>query len=137
MINGPLKIMGLAIDSHENFIHMPWFDDIDAVIDTTVKFFRVTDNKTECASSRSSVLSTKLFTDIVGSSEKLTDIGDRVWKQTEEFRLEVYELGVTWRELWPAWTFSPRLAPLPSLIMAPRSITYSRSSKDTECINSD
>lgn len=62
--------------------HLPWTGNIETVVDTMMKFFTTNDNKVESSSNHSNVLSTILFTDIVGSSKKLSEIGDRVWRQT-------------------------------------------------------
>jgi pimeloyl-ACP methyl ester carboxylesterase len=56
--------------------HMPWLGDQDAVLDEIEEF--LTGTRPHPALDR--VLATVLFTDIVGSTELLADLGDRRWR---------------------------------------------------------
>lgn len=57
--------------------HAPWAGDVAAVLDELQRFLAgVHDEEAEL----DRVLATVLFTDIVGSTDKLADLGDRGWK---------------------------------------------------------
>ena len=58
--------------------HMPQFEDVDVVIDAIVKFAQARTASESLALDRK--LSTALFTDIVGSTEKLLKMGDEDWR---------------------------------------------------------
>ena len=58
--------------------HMPQFEDVDVVIDAIVKFAQASTASESLALDRK--LSTALFTDIVGSTEKLLKMGDEDWR---------------------------------------------------------
>jgi pimeloyl-ACP methyl ester carboxylesterase len=61
--------------------HIPWIGDVDAVIDRIeafVKEIRVEEAEMD------RFLATVLFTDIVGSTEKAAELGDRRWKEILE-----------------------------------------------------
>lgn len=58
--------------------HMPQFEDVDVVIDSIVKFAQASVTSESLALDRK--LSTALFTDIVGSTEKLLKMGDEDWR---------------------------------------------------------
>ena len=60
--------------------HMPWLGDQDAVLDEIEEF--LTGTRPHPALNR--VLATVLFTDIVGSTELLADLGDRRWRDLLE-----------------------------------------------------
>jgi class 3 adenylate cyclase len=60
--------------------HMPWLGDQDAVLDEIEEF--LTGTRPHPALDR--VLATVLFTDIVGSTELLADLGDRRWRDLLE-----------------------------------------------------
>jgi class 3 adenylate cyclase len=55
--------------------HLPWIGDSDAVVDAIAEF--VTGAPLPCDVDR--VLATVLFTDIVGSTERAAQMGDRAW----------------------------------------------------------
>jgi len=57
--------------------HMPWVGDQDAILDEIQEF--VTGVRPAAESDR--VLATVLFTDIVGSTEQATSLGDRAWQE--------------------------------------------------------
>ena len=57
--------------------HMPWVGDQDAILDEIQEF--VTGVRPAPESDR--VLATVLFTDIVGSTEQATSLGDRAWQE--------------------------------------------------------
>jgi len=57
---------------------MPQFEDVDVVIDAIVKFAQASTASESLALDRK--LSTALFTDIVGSTEKLLKMGDEDWR---------------------------------------------------------
>ena len=56
--------------------HLPWFGDSDSVLDEIEEF--VTGRRHEAETDR--ILATVLFTDIVGSTEKASALGDRKWR---------------------------------------------------------
>ena len=61
--------------------HIPWFGDAEAVLREVETFVNsVRDEEAEL----SRVLATVLFTDIVGSTERATALGDRVWRNLLE-----------------------------------------------------
>jgi pimeloyl-ACP methyl ester carboxylesterase len=60
--------------------HMPWLGDQDAVLDEIEEFL----TGTRPHPSLDRVLATVLFTDIVGSTELLADLGDRRWRDLLE-----------------------------------------------------
>lgn len=62
--------------------HMPWIGDAEAVVEATLQFMQASPIQDSERESQPSVLSTVLFTDIVGSSEQLARMGDRKWRQT-------------------------------------------------------
>ena len=57
--------------------HLIWAGDVDAVVDEVEEF--VTGRRPPPHSDR--VLATVLFTDIVGSSERAAELGDRAWRE--------------------------------------------------------
>jgi len=57
--------------------HIPFLGDRDAIVDEIQEF--VTGNRPRPEADR--VLSTVLFTDIVGSTERQAELGDRAWKE--------------------------------------------------------
>jgi pimeloyl-ACP methyl ester carboxylesterase len=70
--------------------HMPWLGDQDAVLDEIQEF--LTGVRPHPALDR--VLATVLFTDIVGSTERAAELGDRRWKELLDQHNELirYEL---------------------------------------------
>jgi class 3 adenylate cyclase len=58
--------------------HLPWIGDADTVLAEIEQF--VTGTKPRTKSDR--VLATILFTDLVGSTERLSTLGDEIWKET-------------------------------------------------------
>jgi len=57
--------------------HLPWIGDQDRVLDETQEFL----TGTRPAADVDRVLATVLFTDIVGSTERAVDLGDRAWRE--------------------------------------------------------
>jgi len=58
--------------------HLPQFEDSDLVLDAIVKFSQANIDRESLEADRK--LSTALFTDIVGSTEKLFSVGDEAWR---------------------------------------------------------
>jgi class 3 adenylate cyclase len=58
--------------------HLPWVGDVDAVLEQIEQFLTGAPPRPHV----DRVLTTILFTDIVGSTQKLSDLGDAVWKET-------------------------------------------------------
>jgi class 3 adenylate cyclase len=61
--------------------HLQWNGDMQAVVDATVQFMQASAPQGGSRESRAGVLSTVLFTDIVGSSTQLAQLGDKKWRQ--------------------------------------------------------
>ena len=59
--------------------HLPQFEDSDIVLDAIVKFAHANIDRESLEADRK--LSTALFTDIVGSTEKLFSVGDEAWRR--------------------------------------------------------
>jgi class 3 adenylate cyclase/pimeloyl-ACP methyl ester carboxylesterase len=59
--------------------HLPQFEDSDLVLDAIVKFSHANIERESLEADRK--LSTALFTDIVGSTEKLFSVGDEAWRR--------------------------------------------------------
>lgn len=59
--------------------HLPQFEDSDLVLDAIVKFSHANIERESLGADRK--LSTALFTDIVGSTEKLFSVGDEAWRR--------------------------------------------------------
>jgi voltage-gated potassium channel len=59
--------------------HLPWLGDAAAVVDAVEE--HLTGTRSQPAPADDTVLSTVLFTDIVGSTEQLARRGDRQWRQ--------------------------------------------------------
>lgn len=59
--------------------HLPQFEDSDLVLDAIVKFSHANIDRETLEADRK--LSTALFTDIVGSTEKLFSVGDEAWRR--------------------------------------------------------
>lgn len=59
--------------------HLPQFEDSDLVLDAIVKFSHANIDRESLEADRK--LSTALFTDIVGSTEKLFSVGDEAWRR--------------------------------------------------------
>jgi pimeloyl-ACP methyl ester carboxylesterase/class 3 adenylate cyclase len=62
-------------------IHFPWVGDMDAIVDEVERFVLALGVE-EAQLDR--VLATVLFTDVVGSTEKASELGDRGWKELVE-----------------------------------------------------
>jgi pimeloyl-ACP methyl ester carboxylesterase/class 3 adenylate cyclase len=60
--------------------HFPWVGDIDSVLDPVEEFLTGTRQERE----PDRVLATVLFTDIVGSTERAAELGDRRWRDVLE-----------------------------------------------------
>jgi hypothetical protein len=56
--------------------HIPWFGDTDALLDEVEEFL----TGTRPAEKPQRLLATVLFTDIVGSTERATQLGDAEWR---------------------------------------------------------
>ena len=56
--------------------HLPWLGDSDAILDEIEEF--ITGGRRDIETDR--ILATVLFTDIVGSTERATQLGDRKWR---------------------------------------------------------
>jgi class 3 adenylate cyclase len=56
--------------------HLPWIGDSDSILDEIEEF--VTGHRSDAETDR--ILATVLFTDIVGSTERATSLGDRKWR---------------------------------------------------------
>ncbi len=57
--------------------HLPWVGDVDSVLDEVEQFVTGTRRATE----PDRVLASVLFTDIVGSTERAAELGDRRWRE--------------------------------------------------------
>jgi pimeloyl-ACP methyl ester carboxylesterase len=66
--------------------HLPWAGDADAVIDEVREFL----TGVRVGPDTDRVLATVMFTDVVGSTERVVALGDRKWKDT----LEVHDRAV-------------------------------------------
>jgi class 3 adenylate cyclase len=60
--------------------HLPWLGDADWIVDEVAQFLA----GTRAAAEHERVLATVLFTDIVGSTERVAAIGDRRWRDLIE-----------------------------------------------------
>jgi class 3 adenylate cyclase/alpha-beta hydrolase superfamily lysophospholipase len=60
--------------------HVSWAGDVDGPLDEIQEF--ITGMRPERVEEPDRVLATILFTDIVGSTERATELGDRAWKET-------------------------------------------------------
>jgi hypothetical protein len=58
--------------------HYPWFGNVDAVVAEVEEFLTVT----RCVPAGDRQLATVLFTDIVGSTERAVELGDRPCRGT-------------------------------------------------------
>jgi pimeloyl-ACP methyl ester carboxylesterase len=85
------RIPGAKIVELSGSDHMPWLGEQDAVLDEIQEF--LTGVRPHPALDR--VLATVLFTDIVGSTERAAELGDRRWKELldQHNALIRYELG--------------------------------------------
>jgi pimeloyl-ACP methyl ester carboxylesterase len=70
------RIPGAKLVELEGVDHLPWVGDQDSVLDEVEEFLTGTRGSAE----HDRVLATVLFTDIVGSTEKATELGDRRWR---------------------------------------------------------
>jgi len=59
---------------------MPWFGDVGAVMQTLRRFLGIAPTAVDT----DRFLATVLFTDIVGSTERASELGDRAWKEVVE-----------------------------------------------------
>jgi class 3 adenylate cyclase len=60
--------------------HLPQFEDSQEVLEAMVRFVKVSrQSRSDCIDDKK--LSTALFTDIVGSTEKLIQMGDQAWRK--------------------------------------------------------
>ncbi len=70
------RIPGAKLVELDGADHLPWVGDQDAVVDELEEFLTGARGSAE----HDRVLATVLFTDIVGSTEKATELGDRRWR---------------------------------------------------------
>jgi pimeloyl-ACP methyl ester carboxylesterase/class 3 adenylate cyclase len=75
------RILGATFVELPGNVHFPWVGDQDAILDEVERFV-VGAEEIEAELDRS--LATVLFTDIVGSTERAAELGDRGWKQLLE-----------------------------------------------------
>jgi pimeloyl-ACP methyl ester carboxylesterase len=75
------RILGATFVELPGNVHFPWVGDQDAILDEVERFV-VGAEEIEAELDRS--LATVLFTDIVGSTERAAELGDRGWKQLFE-----------------------------------------------------
>ena len=61
--------------------HVPWAGDVDAVVDAIGDFLEATLQEEDSDAEPDRVLATVLFTDIVGSTAKAVELGDRRWRE--------------------------------------------------------
>jgi class 3 adenylate cyclase/pimeloyl-ACP methyl ester carboxylesterase len=61
--------------------HAPWYGDSDAILDAVDDFLTSAWEDAEDELEPERVLATILFTDIVGSTEKAVELGDRAWRE--------------------------------------------------------
>jgi class 3 adenylate cyclase len=64
--------------------HAPFAGDAEAVLDAVEHFLKETSEAGAWETEPERVLATVVFTDIVGSSEKATELGDRAWRELLE-----------------------------------------------------
>ena len=69
------RIPGARLVELEGNAHVPWLGDMDTLVDEVEEFF--TGLRPKRAERR---LATVLFTDIVGSTQRAAELGDRVWR---------------------------------------------------------
>jgi pimeloyl-ACP methyl ester carboxylesterase/class 3 adenylate cyclase len=74
-------IMGARLVELPGVEHFPWVGDQDAILDEVERFVAAL-GQVEAELERS--LATVLFTDVVGSTQKAADLGDRGWKELLE-----------------------------------------------------
>jgi pimeloyl-ACP methyl ester carboxylesterase len=75
------RIAGAELVELPGNIHLPWVGDADAIVDEVERFV-VALGEIEAELDRA--LATVLFTDVVGSTEKAAELGDRRWKELVE-----------------------------------------------------
>jgi class 3 adenylate cyclase len=75
------RIAGAKLVELPGKVHLPWVGDQDAVLDEVERFVvALRDEEAEL----DRVLATVLFTDVVGSTAKAAELGDRGWKELVE-----------------------------------------------------
>jgi pimeloyl-ACP methyl ester carboxylesterase/class 3 adenylate cyclase len=79
--NTAARILGARFVELPGNVHFPWVGEQDAILDEIERFV-VGAEEIEAELDRS--LATVMFTDIVGSTERAADLGDRGWKQLLE-----------------------------------------------------
>ena len=75
------KIVGAELVELPGRIHFPWVGDMDRIVDEVERFV-VALGDVEAELDRA--LATVLFTDVVGSTERAAELGDREWKELVE-----------------------------------------------------
>ncbi len=74
------RIAGAKLVEFPGIDHIPWVGDADAVLNEIEEFL----TGTRHAAEPDRVLATVLFTDIVGSTERAAELGDRRWRELLE-----------------------------------------------------
>jgi class 3 adenylate cyclase len=74
------RIAGAKLVEFPGIDHIPWVGDADAVLNEIEEFL----TGTRHAAEPDRVLATVLFTDIVGSTERAVELGDRRWRELLE-----------------------------------------------------
>jgi class 3 adenylate cyclase len=75
------RILGATFVELEGNVHFPWVGPQDDILDEVERFV-VQLGEMEAGLDRA--LATVLFTDVVGSTEKVAELGDRAWKELVE-----------------------------------------------------
>ena len=75
------RIVGATFVELEGNVHFPWVGPQDDILDEVERFV-VQHGEMEAGLDRA--LATVLFTDVVGSTEKAAELGDRAWKELVE-----------------------------------------------------
>jgi pimeloyl-ACP methyl ester carboxylesterase len=75
------KIVGAELVELPGRVHFPWVGDMDTIVDEVERFV-VALGEVEAELDRA--LATVLFTDVVGSTTKAAELGDRRWKELVE-----------------------------------------------------
>ena len=75
------KIPGARYVELQGIDHAPWYGDSGAILDAIDDFLTETWKDAEHEPEPDSVLATILFTDLVGSTAKAVELGDRAWRE--------------------------------------------------------
>jgi pimeloyl-ACP methyl ester carboxylesterase/class 3 adenylate cyclase len=71
------RIVGATFTELPGIVHFPWVGDQDAILDQVERFVA---GLGEIEAELDRALATVVFTDIVGSTERAAELGDRAWK---------------------------------------------------------